>query len=210
MKITDNVYALEATRGSFAYIILGKELILVDTGQMWQGKGILKELSAMKIKLEDIKHIVLTHHDLDHIGNAAMLQKLTKAKVWASNEDIPYIKGNKDRPGIKKLFSYVFRVEKPDNILAYSKDMKIEGIEIISSPGHTPGHVCILYKDVLFAGDLVASRKGKLRPYPNMNWDEHLLMKSIKNIWQIPFKWVCPAHGKPIEKDNQCNTFISI
>lgn len=206
MKITDNVYALEATKGSYAYIILGKEIILVDTGQVWQGKGILKDLSAMNIKLEDIKHIVLTHHDLDHIGNAAMLQKLTKAKVWASNEDIPYIMDDKDRPGVKKLFSYVFRAKKPYNIQAYSENMKIEDIEIISSPGHTPGHVCILYKDVLFAGDLVDSRKGKIRPYPNMNWDKDLLMKSIKSIGQIPFKWVCPAHGRPIERGNQWET----
>lgn len=206
MKITDNVYALEATRGSYAYIILGKEIILVDTGQMWQGKGILKELSDMNIKLEDIKHIVLTHHDLDHIGNCAMLQRLTKAKLWAASEDIPYIKGSKDRPGIKKLFSRVFKVEKPDNVQAYNKNTKIDDIEIIPSPGHTPGHVCILYKDVLFAGDLVDSRKGKLRPYPNMNWDEELLMKSIKNIWQIPFKWVCPAHGRAIERDNLLET----
>lgn len=206
MKITDNVYALEATKGSYAYIILGKEIILVDTGQVWQGKGILKELSAMNINLENIKHIVLTHHDLDHIGNAAMLQKLTKAKVWASSEDIPYIMGNKDRPGIKKLFSCVFKVKKPDNIQAYSENMKIEDIEIISSPGHTPGHACILYKDVLFAGDLVDSRKGKIRPYPNMNWDTDLLMKSVKSIGQIPFKWVCPAHGKPIERGSQWET----
>jgi glyoxylase-like metal-dependent hydrolase (beta-lactamase superfamily II) len=203
MKITNNVYALDSTRGSYAYIILGKETILVDTGQMWQGKGILKELAAMNIKLEDIKHIVLTHHDLDHVGNAAMLQKLTKAKLWASSEDIPYIYGNKDRPGIKKLFSCVFRVRKPENIRSYSKDMKIGDIDIIPSPGHTPGHVCVFYKDVLFAGDLVDSKKGNLRPYPNMNWNEALLMKSIKDMYRIPFKLVCPAHGRPIERINQ-------
>ncbi|WP_374119145.1 MBL fold metallo-hydrolase [Clostridium sp. OS1-26] len=66
------------------------------------------------------------------------------------------------------------------------------------TPGHTPGHTCILYKDILFAGDLVDSRKGKLRSYPNMNWDEAVLMESIKNISHFPFKWVCPAHGIPV------------
>lgn len=206
MKVTDNVYALESTKGSYAYIILGKEKILVDTGQMWQGKAILKELSSMNVALEDIKHIVLTHHDLDHIGNAAMLEKLTKAKLWASSEDIPYIKGDKERPGIKKLFSCIFRADKPQDIYAYNKDIKISDIEIIETPGHTPGHVCILYKDILFAGDLVKSKKGNLIPYPNMNWDETMLKDSIKGIAKIPFKWVCPAHGKPVER---CNNWPS-
>ncbi|AKN33417.1 hydrolase [Clostridium carboxidivorans P7] len=201
MKITDNVYALESTKGSYAYIILGKETILVDTGQMWQGKGILKELSAMNIKLQDIKHIVLTHHDLDHVGNAHMLQKVTNAKLWAAKEDIPYIKGYKNRPGIKRIFSFLFRVRKPENVYAYNKDIRIGDIEIIATPGHTPGHVCILYKDVLFAGDLVDSRKGQLRPYPNMNWNKDELMKSIKSISNISFKWVCPAHGIPIKRE---------
>lgn len=203
MKVAENVYALKSTRGAYAYIILGKEIILVDTGLMWQGKGIIKELTAMNIKLEDIKHIVLTHHDLDHIGNVYMLQRLTKARVWASSEDIPYIMGNKERPGIKKLFSFVFRVKKPEKIEAYSTSQQIDDIEIIKTPGHTPGHVCVLYKDILFAGDLVKNKNGQLRPYPNMNWDEALLMNSIKSISGIPFNWVCPAHGEPIERGNQ-------
>lgn len=154
MKISNNVYALKSTKGSYAYIILGKETILVDTGQMWEGKMILKELKSMNIKLEDIKHIVLTHHDIDHVGNAAMLQKLTGARLWASSEDIQYIKGNKNRPGIKRVFSFIFRAKKPENIYEYNQEGKIEDIQVIPTPGHTPGHVCILYKDILFAGDL--------------------------------------------------------
>lgn len=203
MKITDNVYALDSTKGAYAYIILGKEIILVDTGLKWQGKGILKELAAMNIKLEGIKHIVLTHHDLDHVGNAAMLQKLTGAKLWADSKDILYIKGYKTRPGIKRVFSFFNRVEKPGEIYTYNENAKIDDIQVIPTPGHTPGHVCILYKDVLFAGDLVKSKKGKIEPYPNMNWDEALLKKSIKNISSIPFKWVCPAHGAPVRRENK-------
>lgn len=203
MKITDNVYALDSTKGAYTYIILGKEIILVDTGLKWQGKGILKELAAMNIKLKDIKHIVLTHHDLDHVGNAAMLQRLTGARLWADSKDIPYIKGHRKRPGIKRIFSIINKVEKPEEIYAYNGDEKIGDIQIIPTPGHTPGHVCILYKDILFAGDLVKSKKEKVEPYPNMNWDEVILKNSIKSIAHIPFKWVCPAHGIPVERGHK-------
>lgn len=203
MKITDDVYALDSTKGAYTYIIRGKGIILVDTGLKWQGKGILKELAAKNIKLEDIKHIVLTHHDLDHIGNAAMLQRLTGAKLWADSKDIPYIKGDIKRPGIKRIFSIINKVEMPEEIYAYNRDVKIGDIQIIPTPGHTPGHVCILYKDVLFAGDLVKCQKEKIEPYPNMNWDEVILKNSIKSIAHIPFKWVCPAHGIPVERGHK-------
>lgn len=209
MKVTDEVYALDSTRGSYSYLIKGEENILIDTGQMWQGEAILKELQSMNVKAEEIKNILLTHHDLDHVGNAAMLQKLTKAKLWASSEDIPYIIGDKIRPGIKRLFSFIFRVKKPENIIPYNKDIKIKDIKVIATPGHTPGHVCVLYKDVLFVGDLVKVKDEKIGPYPNMNWDEIKLMESIKNIADVPFKWVCPAHGKPIKREDRWREIYS-
>lgn len=41
MKITDKVYALESTEGAYAYIILGMEIVLIDTGFAWVGKKYL-------------------------------------------------------------------------------------------------------------------------------------------------------------------------
>lgn len=200
MKITDYVYALESTKGAYAYIVLDTEIVLIDTGFAWVGKKILKELKSMNIKLEDIKHIILTHHDLDHVGNVVLLQKLTGAMLWASNEDIPYIKGYKIRPGIKRILAWFPKVKKPEKIYGYNKYERIGDVEIIPTPGHTPGHVCMLYKDALFVGDLVKSEKGRLIPYPNLNWDEDKLMESIKKVTGLQFKWVCTAHGIPMER----------
>jgi glyoxylase-like metal-dependent hydrolase (beta-lactamase superfamily II) len=202
LKITDNVYALDSTKGNYSYLILDEEIILVDTGRPGQGKGILNELKSMNIKPDDIKHILITHHDIDHIGNAALLQQATGATLWASKEDIPYICGDKNRPGIKWFFSVIMRARNPENITAYKEHQKISNIEVIPSPGHTPGHVCLLYKDVLFAGDLVRSSKGLLKPPASiMNWDENALIESIKKLDKYSFKWVCPAHGEPVKRD---------
>jgi glyoxylase-like metal-dependent hydrolase (beta-lactamase superfamily II) len=203
MKITDRVYTLDSTKGAYAYIILGKEIILIDTGLSFAGKRILKELASMNIKPEDIKHILLTHYDLDHIGNAAMLERLTGAKLWASKVDRPYILGEIHRPGFKKFLPYIFRVKKPKNITPYIQDENVEDVEIISSPGHTPGHVCLIFEDVLFAGDLVENSKGSLVPYPSgWNWNTPILKDSIKKLTDYPFKWICPAHGKPVQRGN--------
>lgn len=205
MKINEYVYALESTRSAYAYIIKGEEIVLVDTGLPMTRKRILKELKSMDMDIKDIKHILLTHYDLDHIGNAAILQRLSGAKLWASKEDIPYITGSKDRPGFKKYFPYFIRVEKPDDLKAYNKELEIgdSKIEIIPTPGHTPGHVCLLFKDTLFVGDLVKNKDGKLMPYPsNWNWNTSVLKESIKNLNAYDFKWICPAHGKPIRRDD--------
>lgn len=77
MKIEENVYALESTKGSYAYLINDKEMILIDTGNPRKFKNILKEIESLNIKPKNIKHILLTHHDVDHIGNAALLQEET-------------------------------------------------------------------------------------------------------------------------------------
>lgn len=204
MKITDNIYALDATKGNYAYVIIDKEVILIDTGRPGQGKGILKELKAMNIEPEDIKHILITHHDIDHVGSLAFLEKETGASIWASKEDIPYICGNQTRPGIKRLFSVIMRTKKPERIIPYPENHGIGDIEVIPTPGHTPGHVCLLHKDVLFVGDLVRTSNGQIGPMKSfMNWDTDLAMESIKKVADLPFKWVCPAHGEPVERDNK-------
>lgn len=202
MKVVGNVYALDSTKGNYAYLIMDKEVTLIDTGRPGQGKGILNELKSLNIKPRDIKNILITHHDVDHIGNLALMEKETDANIWASKEDIPYICGNKNRHGIKKYLSFILRAKKPKKILSYPPDQRILDIKVVPTPGHTPGHVCLLYKDILFAGDLLRSSKGQLEPMKSfMNWDTSLLQESIKKVSNLHFKWICPAHGEPIEKD---------
>ena len=204
MKVTDNIHALDSTKGNYAYVILGEEIILVDTGRPGQGKGILNDLKSMGIEPQDVKHILITHHDVDHIGSLAFMQQATGAKIWASKEDIPYIYGEKSRPGIKKLISYIMRVKKPENVNHYPENGKIGDVEVIPSPGHTPGHVCLLYKDVLFIGDLFRTSNGEVSPMGSfMNWDDSVLKQSIAKIDNYDFKWICPAHGGPIKRDGQ-------
>ena len=208
--MTGDVFALDSTKGNYAYLILGEETVLVDTGRPGQGKGILNDLKSLNIEPHDIKHILITHHDVDHIGNLALLEKETGARVWASKEDIPYINGEKNREGIKKLVSFVMRIKKPENINPYPENQKILDIEVISTPGHTPGHVCLLYKDVLFAGDLIRTSKGQLSPMASfMNWNTSMSKGSIKKVADYDFEWICPAHGEPIKREEQLDKLIN-
>ena len=116
MKVTDSVYMLDCTGESHSYIILGGEPMLIDTCIPGKGPKILSELASIGVKPQDIKHILLTHHDVDHIGNAAFLQQASGADVWASAVDIPYIMGQKTREGHKKFISMLMKVRLPANI----------------------------------------------------------------------------------------------
>jgi glyoxylase-like metal-dependent hydrolase (beta-lactamase superfamily II) len=89
---------------------------------------------------------------------------------------------------------------KLENISAYNQDQSSGGVKDISSPRHTLGHVCLLFEDVLFAGDVVENKKGLLMPYPSgWNWNTPVLMDSIGKVSRYPFKWVCPPMGNRLK-----------
>ncbi|WP_245578596.1 MBL fold metallo-hydrolase [Alicyclobacillus pomorum] len=201
LEITKNVHLLESAKGSFVYLVLGEEPVLIDTGMPGRGERLLADLSKVGISPKDIAHILLTHHDVDHIGNAKMLKEVTGATLWAPEKDVPYIHGEQRREGIKRIIATMFRPDPPAVDAIYKPGQKIGSLEMIETPGHTPGHVSFLYKDVLFPGDLVMSRKGKILPSPRfLAWDNHQLHQSIEKVKRMTFDWVCPAHGHPVRR----------
>lgn len=50
---------------------------------MGRAKAMLAEIESLGLSPCGIRTIVLTHHDVDHIGNAKRLQEATCAKLWA-------------------------------------------------------------------------------------------------------------------------------
>ncbi len=209
MKISDEVYLLDSTKGNYVYLILAKEIILIDTGLPKNGKGILNELKSMDIKPHDIKHILITHDDVDHVGSLALLEKASEAKIWASKEDIPHIIGELNRHVIKRILNYLVKLEKPENINPYPKHGMIGDIEAIYTPGHTVGHTCLLYKDIMFVGDLFRTKNGEITPgHSFANWNNQIIKESISKIDEYDFEWICPAHGEPIKRDDHLKDFI--
>ena len=101
------------------------------------------------------------------------------------------------------MLSTVMRPRTPSVDATYSAGQTIGSLEIIPTPGHTPGHVSVLYHDTLFAGDLVTSGKGKLAPAPAfLTWNKTALEHSLRDVGKRSFDWVCPAHGYPVRRGN--------
>lgn len=212
MKVTDSVLKLDCTKGSYVYAVIDDGVTLIDTSLPKSGDAILKELSSYGIKPCDIKRILLTHDDVDHIGNAAYLQEKCGCDILISEIDYPCMIGTKKRYGIKKVMSAITKTEKPKSVKIIDCD-SIGKIEVISTPGHTPGHTCFRYKDVIFGGDLFSTKNGKLTLLPfYMNWNKKAQINSIKKLSVEGVRYLCPAHGEFVSAgetwENFRNSFV--
>ena len=209
MNITKNVIKLDCTKGSYAYAVTCDEgVTLIDTSLPGRGSAIVTELKTYGINLPDIKRILLTHHDIDHIGNAAYFQKNCDCEIFISRIDYDYALGHKKRHGIKKILGAIMKADIPKSLKQINTD-KIGSISVIPTPGHTPGHTCFQYDDVMFAGDLISSKNGKtIMPPSLMNWNKEKLIDSLQKLSVQGVGYLCPAHGEPIEVNNDWSDFI--
>lgn len=210
MKIQNGVFMLEASPFSHVFLIRGEENMLIDTGIPGQGKKILQELTPMGIDPKSIKKLLITHHDVDHIGNAAMLAEATGAQLWAPEGDIPYITREKPRGGRKSVINAIFRTKVPASIKPLINGQLINGVTAIFAPGHTPGHMIFYYDKIVFAGDLMRIQNGiPAESSKSMNLDHSLAGKSIGILSSLEIDWICPAHGQPSRMNDAIRSFIA-
>ncbi len=167
-KIKENIWQFRFKRfGSHCYLIKEKTgNILIDTGSPWNINDLLKDLKELELTPEDIKIVILTHNHWDHIGGLALF---ANSEIYGSKKDF----GN-NFPDPKKL--------------------KIKGMEIIETPGHSKGSICILYKDVLFSGDTIFNRNTIGRTdLPGSSEKE--MKESLERLKKVKYKLLCPGHG---------------
>ena len=186
------------------------KFFLIDTGMPGLTDKILTEIQCLGVSQSDIHAILLTHHDVDHIGNANQLQKATGAELWAPVEDIPFIDGEKNRPGVKHLIESIVRPQKPVITGTYGQSWPYSTIHVLHTPGHTPGHTIFQIQNVIFTGDLFKFVDGYLRCFPMaMNWNQDELQKSLSTLRNLEFEWLCPSHGDPIQNGPQLQSFLA-
>lgn len=123
---------------NFSYLIgdeKTKEAAVVDPG--WEIDKILQV--AKKHEL-NIKMILLTHADYDHINGVKDIVNAADATVYVHKEERDEIK----KLGINKI-----------KILNDNDEINIGKIKVkvIHTPGHTPGSVCFLAENKLITGD---------------------------------------------------------
>ncbi|WP_051792986.1 MBL fold metallo-hydrolase [Amycolatopsis jejuensis] len=159
------------------FVITGDgHVTLVDTG--WghrahdvaglDGAGeMLDRLAGLGIAPEDVDRIVQTHLHADHCGwlvkDDAYTPTFPNATVYLHEAELAYWTGDeveKIEANRKMLAAVRPRVEAVRGRLStFDGEVKLsDAVTILPTPGHTPGHVCVMVsaggQTVLLAGDL--------------------------------------------------------
>ncbi len=168
-----------------------RSVTLVDTGDAKSEDVLLAALAETGISLERINQIVLTHCHPDHVGNAAALKRATGATVYAHPLEQEQIErfGN----GVEV-----------DVWVEPGQSIPCDGftIETIFTPGHSPGHYCVVEPSsgALLAGDMISGfgSVGIFPPHGSMRQYIESLRRLLAAHEERPFSLVGPGHGPPI------------
>jgi glyoxylase-like metal-dependent hydrolase (beta-lactamase superfamily II) len=124
-----------------------KEGIIIDPGD--EAKKILERVDELGL---DIKLILLTHGHIDHVGALKEVKEATNAEVAIHIDD-----ANFERYRSSGLILGLFypHPPAPDRLLKDGDTLDIAGMrfEVLHTPGHTAGGICLLRDGVVFSGD---------------------------------------------------------
>ncbi|MFC1946650.1 MBL fold metallo-hydrolase [Chloroflexota bacterium] len=196
-------------------LIAGDTLTLIDTGLKDGAPHVLEFIRHIGRSPEEVSLIILTHNHIDHMGGLAEIKKHTSAKVAVHKDDIgirehpPAADGRYREPlaQIKSKLQSAFSVlpEDVDILLEGGETLDcFGGLEVIHTPGHTPGSISLYSQKhkMLVSGDLIRKRRKKLLLPPKMvcsDIDENL--ESIKKISHYDLEILCFGHGLPLHQD---------
>jgi glyoxylase-like metal-dependent hydrolase (beta-lactamase superfamily II) len=183
---------------------------LVDTVVAGSARHILR---AAEEAGGDIRRIALTHAHVDHVGSLAALHKeLPDAEVVISERDARFMRGDRsidvDEPQAKLRGGFPEVDVKPTRLL--NAGDRVGSLEVVPSPGHTPGHVSFLdTRDrSLIAGDAFQTLggmavTGKLRPlfpFPALaTWHKPTAIESARRLRGLDPSLLAVGHGRVLE-----------
>ena len=159
------------------------ECLVVDPGD--EADRILKACGSKRIAA-----ILLTHGHFDHIGAVSALMR----------EDIRLLVHPLDAPMLsdpnlnvsRLLMNRDVTAPKPTDLVNEGDRLTLAGleIEVLHTPGHTPGGVCYLIGNHLFTGDTLFEHGWGRTDFPG--GDEHALFASLRRL--MPMTRTIPFH----------------
>jgi hydroxyacylglutathione hydrolase len=140
----------------------------------------------------EIKIIVLTHGHSDHIAALRDIQDRTGAEVAIHSEDADFLETSSQ-------FGISYRTPYPPDRLLREGDTIVIGsmsFNVIHTPGHTPGSICLLSDNKIFTGDTLFHKGIGTTLMPGSS--RRQLLESIKTrLMVLPDDTIVyPGHGR--------------
>ena len=184
-----------------------REAIVVDPGD-----NISEILSRLQKHGLTLRQIVITHAHIDHVGGAALLKRATGAPVFLNQNDLGLLGAMEMQAGWLGIATP--EVGPPD---ASADDGLAVGLatlpaEVIHTPGHTPGSICLLFPQhqLLLAGDTLFA--GSIGRTDLPGGDGRQILRSLRDrLMVLPDTTrVVPGHGPEttIGEERQSNPFL--
>jgi len=157
--------------------------------------------------------VILTHGHIDHIRALEDIRiKYPDIKVYIHKLDAAMLTGEKSN--LSELTGKIFKTKSADILLEEGNSIKEAGLEleVLHTPGHTPGGICLYAKDegTVFVGDTLFAGSIGNTEFPEGNMAE--LLNSInQKLLVLPEKVVCfPGHGNrtTIAREKTHNPFL--
>jgi glyoxylase-like metal-dependent hydrolase (beta-lactamase superfamily II) len=224
MQLNDDLYvlALPIQRGDQT-VYFNASLILdarhgptlVDTGLPGQLDAIATALADAGVRVPDLKQIILTHQDIDHVGSLHDLVQASGARVLAHAVETPYIDGSApprfarpeilaQRPELRAVAEQ-FQPTPIDEQLQDGTRLDLAGgVLVISTPGHTPGHMCLYHERTrtLIAGDALTASDGQLMgPNEGATPDMPTASQSVRKLAELDVQTIICYHGGVVTAD---------
>jgi glyoxylase-like metal-dependent hydrolase (beta-lactamase superfamily II) len=197
MKITNTVYQVDDVTGTPSLIVGDQYLTLVDAGVPECETKIFAAIESLGRKPADLKHIVITHSDRDHIGALPEIVAATGAKVYAQRDEAEITEGkHKTRGG-----QMVAKPVKVDQIVKDGDVLPLHGgIRVVEAFGHTLGHVCyyLLSEKLLFTGDCMTNTNGVTGSLPQYTANPDLAKATVRKIAALAPDSLAFGHGPAI------------
>jgi glyoxylase-like metal-dependent hydrolase (beta-lactamase superfamily II) len=201
--------------------------MLIDCGMGTEAcfQAFARAMEGLNLEWPSIRQILLTHIHPDHMGLARKLLDLSGARLLLHGQDLELLAGitafDKNRiwhrdvlagagvppeivSQITGSFSDIhknFHMLQPDWTLRGGETIQAEigVLEVLWTPGHSPGHVCLYCRDrrILFAGDHMLQHIT-----PNIGWQPGRdalgeFLSSLDQMAQLEVDLILPSHGAP-------------
>lgn len=209
-------------RQSIAPVLLQDErdVVLVDCGYPDSMEKLEAAAGRYGLSLGSITKLIVTHHDLDHIGSlAALKEAYPHIAVIAHEREVPYVQGIKKslrlqqaestladlpdelKPGAEQFIRSLASVEPAvvDQIVSHGEKLPwCGGIEVVHTPGHMPGHISLYLpgSKTLIAGDAVVYENGQLDiANPHFALDLKEAVRSVQRLLAYDIEQIVCYHG---------------